>query len=405
MGPGPASILGVKLEVLLQEAVLLIIKADEALHRLQGADPLVGQEVIGGAQGMAGAAGGAVHLLAIGPQLVAIAQHGVLRQPSLQRHLFPGQLGIGIDDGFGDGDRRRGRGVKRGGEDALALEGVDHPLGAFLLPARHRHLQPVAIPLGNGDLAARQQLAIALAAGARRGAVKKQRLGIKIDQGLGLGAFLGRQGLQIGESLLVARRHIGKLVGDALVAGDAGFPLAHGLFHHRRRLGLLSVEVHRVVGMARPAFARIGLFHARPNPLGHLQAAILEFLGGVNRPQDLVVNVLRRPQLGCVQRQTFLGHVAIRTAGAHARGVLIVGALFVFLENRILHRMAGNTEFDRIRVFKRAMEHVPAHHAAHRANDQKNTQSPAGAGLPYNSPDALNHYSLSCLLGAGQIIS
>src|SRR3954451_20110473 len=82
--------------------------------------------------------------------------------------------------------------------------------------------------------------------------------------------------------------HVGQMVGDALVAVDAGLFLGEqeALVRDRGPRRLLG-DVHGIGPVAVAAFQRIVGLEARPFMRRQLEPVILEFLAGVDRAEDL----------------------------------------------------------------------------------------------------------------------
>src|SRR5947207_7942131 len=109
-----------------------------------------------------------------------------------------------------------------------------------------------------------------------------------------------------------------QLVGDALVAIDAGSPLALRDFMYFRRDRGLFFRIHAVETVAIAAFARIGFLHGGPDSLRQLGAVGLEFLRGVDQAGNLAIEFAARFDLTHDLVNPILGDMTIGADCAHA---------------------------------------------------------------------------------------
>lgn len=129
----------------------------------------------------------------------------------------------------------------------------------------------------------------------------------------------------------------------------------------RHGLGIVTV----------PAFLRIGLLHAQPDALGEFEATRLKLFLGIDCAGQMVEDIVRSLDLAHGSSQEIMGHMTIGADRLDARPVLRVDGVFVFLEIVVLHFVAGNTEFNGIRLVKGVLAT-----GKNQAADQQQAQRP-----------------------------
>ncbi len=148
-------------------------------------------------------------------------------------------------------------------------------------------------------------------------------------------------------------------MGNAFVAVDAGSASA-------QRLGMifsgkmpLPFHRHGLVRMAIPALPRITVLHGLPNVSGEFQALGLKFFGGVDGTCYPVKHFLAGFDFTYEFARPLLRYMAISTNGLYAGGIPEMNALLIFLVNRRLHFMAGDTKFKRIGRLHPGIKNTP----------------------------------------------
>lgn len=181
---------------------------------------------------------------------------------------------------------------------------------------------------------------------------------------------------------------LGLLVGDALVAVDAGLAVALRQLVLLPRALFLHLAVHALEAVAVAALARARALHALPLVLGQLQALGLELLRRVDGAHELAVEFVGGLDLPRHLVHPVLGHVAVGTDGAHPGAVLVVDGLLVFLIDRVAHLVAGDAELQLVGRFHGGVEAAPEDNAGEESDHQQGQQGIFGAGPAQGGPQA-----------------
>ncbi|MNJ57431.1 hypothetical protein D3C77_530200 [compost metagenome] len=169
-----------------------------------------------------------------------------------------------------------------------------------------------------------------------------------------------------------------QLVGDALVAVDAGPTLGKALLVGAgRAAGLLRiVEEAEVVAVA--AFLRVVALHARPFALGHHRALGLELLRRVDAAKRLVQQLVGGIELAHHLWPPLLRHVAVRADRTHPGAVVVVDGVAVLLVHVDFHLVAGDAELFSVGQFHDGVETAPEDDAQHEGQAHGAERQPHG---------------------------
>src|SRR5262249_4087627 len=94
------------------------------------------------------------------------------------------------------------------------------------------------------------------------------------------------------------------------------------------RARALAGDVHRLRTVTISAFQGIVGLHARPFMLGQIETMIDKFLSRIDRSKNLSPDLLGSLHLARDLVGPFMGYMAIGTAGAHARAIVVVHRRF-----------------------------------------------------------------------------
>ncbi|MNH11772.1 hypothetical protein D3C79_712960 [compost metagenome] len=376
------------LQVLEQGAFLFLAQAVVGRHRLEPRNPAVGGEVSGIRRAVTGVAGGFVHLAGVIPDRLERGFKTLAIDPGLHLNLFPldmgGTVGLLLEHCLA-----RFQLVTYGSDkDPLAHVLAQHPaLAVALAPPFDGHLEAIAAASHDFDAGGGQQFADRIAA---------LFAGIEIFftqvvEGLG-GWRLLRFACQGGVGGTESARHVGQLVGDALVALDAVHVLRRRIFHRQRcRRGLLGV-IHVVVAVA--GLAGLGVLAAHPGPhlLGQVQAPVLELLLGVDAvAYVLLIEVVGRLHLAGHLADEILRLVTVGTDSLYPGGILEVDGLLVLRIDGVFHGVAGDAEFEAAGFLKAIVQADGAREGDADAHQKQRQYRPATAGGAQEVPQFFHH--------------
>ncbi|MNE03464.1 hypothetical protein D3C80_959670 [compost metagenome] len=339
---------------------------------------------------MAGVAGGLVHLAGIIPDGLEGGLEPLAIDPGLHLHLLPldmgGAVGLLLEDFLACFQLV----TDCGHEDPLAHVFAQHPAFAFALaPALYGHLEAIAAAGNDIDAGGGQQLADGISA-LLAGVEILLTQGVEGVAGWRLLGFAGQGGVGGPE----APRHVGQLVGYALVALDAVHVLRRRIFHRQRcRRGLLGV-IHVVVAVA--GLAGLGVLAAHPGPhlLGQVQAPVLELLLGVDAvAYVLLIEVVGRLHLAGHLADEILRLVAVGTDSLDAGGILEVDGLLVLRIDGVLHGVAGDAELEAAGLLEAVMQADGTGQGDPDAGQKQRQHRPAAAGCAQEVPQFFH----SCL--------
>ena len=146
---------------------------------------------------------------------------------------------------------------------------------------------------------------------------------------------------------------------DAFMAVDTGLTGFKGVEMLFAGTRFLELRIHGFEVVTVTALAGIGIFHRFPDPLGHGQAMLVEFLRGIHGPQDLVIHLVTGLNLTDHFVYPGIGNMAVRASGPNAGTVGVVDGGFVLLVNILLHLMAADTEIEGVGCFHGGIEATP----------------------------------------------
>jgi hypothetical protein len=149
------------------------------------------------------------------------------------------------------------------------------------------------------------------------------------------------------------------MVGNALVAVDAGLVVLAGHLVGLLGAGSLRLGIHAIEAMAVAALAGVGRLHAGPFVARQFKPLGLEFFLGVDGAHDLSVDLLGGLHLADDLVGPVLGHMAVGTGGAHPGAVGVVDGLLVFLIDVVPHFVARDTEVHLVGRFHGGVEAAP----------------------------------------------
>src|SRR5690606_3187750 len=152
------------------------------------------------------------------------------------------------------------------------------------------------------------------------------------------------------------------MVGDPLVAVDAGHVVfgSHPVLHARPLF--LLVGAHALQAVAVAAFARIVGFHPRPFAARQGQALVVEFLAGIDGAEQLAPEPLGALAVAHLLVGPFLGHVAVGAGRPYAGAVGVVDGFLVFGIDVVAHLVAGDAEGFGVGGFHGGVEAAPENH-------------------------------------------
>lgn len=139
--------------------------------------------------------------------------------------------------------------------------------------------------------------------------------------------------------------HIGQLMGNALVAVDAGLvSVDQEAFVGLCGAKALAGKVHRVFRVAVAAFQTIIGLHARPFPAGQLHPLFKKLFAGAYGAEDMAPNLFRSLDFACHFAGPIVGNVAVRALCPHTGAIGVVDGAFELGENVGFHFMTTGAE-------------------------------------------------------------
>src|SRR5262245_43903484 len=182
--------------------------------------------------------------------------------------------------------------------------------------------------------------------------------------------------------------HVGQLVGDALVAVDAGLLAREqealvGDGGARRLLG----DVHRIRAVTVAAFQGVVGLEARPFMQRQLKPVVDEFFAGVDGAEQMAPDLLRGLHLAGDLVGPVMRHMAVRAACAHAGAVGEVDGGFQLLKHVVVHLVTGGAEFFRVGELKRGVEGAPEDDAGDEARHNQYAEPEHRARPPQHAPE------------------
>ena len=200
------------------------------------------------------------------------------------------------------------------------------------------------------------------------------------------GRRLGRMTEEL--SFVVFLHALGFLVGDALMAIDAGLAVALGHFMLLARALLLLFPVHAHHAVAVAALQRVVRLHAFPLAFGQLEPLGLELLARVHAAGDLAVELARGLDLPQHLRPPLLRHVAVGAYRAHPGAVGVVDGVLVFLVDVVAHLVAADAERLGVGRLHHGVEAAPENDAGGETAEHQDQEGILGAGPPQCAPEA-----------------
>ena len=192
----------------------------------------------------------------------------------------------------------------------------------------------------------------------------------------------------------------GKLVGDALVAVDAGALAGE----EEALVGLdgalaLAGDVHRLGRVAVAALERVVGLEPRPFVLRELEPVVEELLARVDRAEDLAPDLLGGLHLAGDLVGPVVRHVAVGTGRAHPRAVGVVDRRLHLLEDVVAHLVAAGAEGLGVGQLERGVEAAPEDDAHHEAAEGQEPEAVVHARTADRRPgagDEAPHQGVPC---------